>query len=99
MIVVLCDSFQDAISSFYTFLHFLEYHEPWHIAREDHYGYFIETDDDIRYVFTDYRFFDVFKKTMGVEFVEQDEFFYGIYDFYFSKYDYDEDEIILDSFI
>lgn len=93
MIVILCESFQAAINAFYTFLNFLEYHEPWHIVNANHYGYFIETDDDLRYTFTDYRYYDVFKQTLGVEFMEKDEFFEGIYDFYFAPYD-DESGVI-----
>lgn len=86
MIVILCDSWQDAMDAYNCFLDFLEQNEPDHIDHCDSYGYYIQTDDDIRYIFTDYRWESTFEKIMGVEFVNSDQFFDGIYDFYFRQY-------------
>lgn len=56
MIVILCESFQDAINSFRYFLHFLEDNEPWSILQVWEKCQCVETDENLRYIFVDYRF-------------------------------------------
>lgn len=60
MIVILCPSFEDAIHAYDIFVSFLEDINPWAIKKTYNASYCVETDDDLRYIFTDYRLRNVF---------------------------------------
>lgn len=86
MIVILCNSFEDAQNGFARFLHFLKMFEPASISRVFSYSYCVETEDDLRYIFVDYRFKNLaLTFDEGIDYVEMDEFFEGIDDFYFKE--------------
>lgn len=84
MIVVLCNSFEEAQESFYIFLDFLETYEPSSISKVFKPAYCVETDDDLRYIFVDYRFRNLFHSFCTPDIIEKDEFFEGINEFYFT---------------
>ena len=73
MIVILCDTFDDAIDSFDIFVSYLEEHDPWCIRKVYEPSYCVETDDDLRYIFVDFRMVKYFKFTDDIYGV--DEFF------------------------
>lgn len=84
MIVVLCNSFEEVKSAFNDFMGFLEHFEPNAISRTFESSYGVETDDDLKYIFVDYRFKNLFLKDKP-DYVEMDEFFEGIDEFYFGN--------------
>lgn len=84
MIVVLCNSFDEAKEGFFRFMDFLETYEPLSISNVFEYSYCVETDDDLRYIFVDYRFRNLFHSFDSPDIVEMDEFFEGINEFYFT---------------
>ncbi len=87
MIVVLCNSFQDAQDGFDMFMNFLETYEPFSIKRVFNYSYCVETDDDLRYIFVDYRFKKLALKFDDViDYVDMDDFFLGITEYYFDEH-------------
>ena len=73
MIVVLCDTFDDAIDAFDIFVSYLEEHDPWCIRKVYEPSSCVETDDDLRYIFVDFRMAKYFKFTDDIYGV--DEFF------------------------
>lgn len=75
MIVVLCSSFEEAQFAYDIFVKFLEENYPWNIKRFLDAAYCVETDDDLKYVFVDYRFRNLFNKS---DVIDVDEFFEGI---------------------
>lgn len=83
MIVVLCNSFKEAQDAFADFMDFLETYEPLAISKVFEYSYCVETDDDLRYIFVDYRFENMFKKFDRSDYVDKDEFFEGLDEYYF----------------
>ena len=83
MIVVLCNSFDEAKEGFSRFMDFLEIYEPLSIFMVFEHSYCVETDDSLRYIFVDYRFRNLFHSFDWNDFVEMDEFFEGIDEFYF----------------
>lgn len=86
MIVILCNSFQEAQDSFDVFMDFLETYEPFSISKEFRHSYCVETDDDLRYIFIDYRFKSLAKKFDDViDYVDLDEFLEGIDEYYFGN--------------
>lgn len=78
MIVILCNSFQDAKDAFDIFMQFLEDYEPFSIQKELKSSYAVETDEDLRYIFVDYRMEHLFDK-MTPDILWVDEFFEGLY--------------------
>lgn len=82
MIVILCPCCQDALDSFDVFMDFLETFEPFSIQQVFEDSSCVETDDDLRYLFVDYRLEHLFQKS-ETDFVDMDEFFEGINEFYF----------------
>lgn len=82
MIVILCPSFYDAMDAYDIFVSFLEHAEPFSIRRTYDSCYCVETDDDLRYIFTDYRLRNVFRTP---DTIDVDEFFEHINDFYFEN--------------
>lgn len=85
MIVILCNSFEDAKNGFDMFIDFLETYEPLHISRIFESSYCVETDDDLKYVFVDHRLKSLF---LDCDCVELGEFFEGIDDYYFKISDF-----------
>lgn len=84
--VVLCESFEEVQSCFADFLDFLETCEPGAISRVLEYSYAVDTNDGIRYVFSDYRFKDLFfNMDSGVYILYADEFFNDMGDYYFQE--------------
>ena len=73
MIVILCDTFDDAIDSFDIFVSYLEEHDPWCIRKVYEPSYCVETNDDLRYIFVDFRMVKYFHFTDDIYGV--DEFF------------------------
>lgn len=82
MIVILCNSFEEAQDGYDMFVSFLEENEPWYIRTTYDASYCVETDDDLRYIFVDYRFEALFKTFDNPDVIEMDEFFEGISDLY-----------------
>lgn len=83
MIVILCNSFYEAIDSFDIFMEFLNENTPWSIKRVFESSYCVETDDDLKYVFVDYRFESLFDKA---DCIDVDQFFEGIGEYYSCGY-------------
>lgn len=74
MIVVLCDSYQDAMELFHSFLDFLMYEEGYNIRHVYYPSLCIETYLDLRYIFVDYRMEGIFRE-MTEDIIDSDEFF------------------------
>ena len=76
MIVILCDSYQDAQDSYWLFLEFMsETIPPWSAIRAIDAALIIDTDDAIRYMFVNFRYQDLIFRDKNVEFVDRDSFF------------------------
>lgn len=75
MIVVLCNSFEEAQFSYDIFVEFLDENHPWNIKCRHDAAYCVETDDDLKYVFVDYRFEHLFNKS---DVIDVNTFFEGI---------------------
>ena len=80
MIVILCNSFEDVQDGFARFLDYLETYESGAIISDmSEYAYYVVVDD-IQYVFTDYRFGELFQSfddgDIGMMYL--DEFFEDI---------------------
>lgn len=58
--VILCNTFQDVMDAFSIFMDYLEHCYPMGIQKIFEYGYGVETDEGIRYVFTCYEYEKVF---------------------------------------
>lgn len=86
MIVVLCDSFEQAQDAYDTFVSFLEYVDPWSIRKTYNCSYCVETDDDLRYIFIDYRMRKLFYKICNPDCVDVEEFFQGLEEYYGGDY-------------
>lgn len=81
MIVIFCSTFDEAQSAFYLFCNMLEQECPWSIVNVDPYMLAIETDDDLRYVFIDYRLLDLFER-LTPDILDVDTFFYDWEEYY-----------------
>ena len=55
MILILCNSYEDAEDAFNIFMDFLEDTNPWSILKVWEPCLCVETEDNLRYFFTDYR--------------------------------------------
>lgn len=75
MMVVLCDSFDDARYAFSEFMDFLETFDPFLIEKVYEFSYCVETVEGIRYIFVDYRFEPMFNKMGNADCIGADEFF------------------------
>lgn len=75
MIAILCPSFAEAKDAFYMFLKAIQDVEPWRIQYIYDASYCVETDDDLRYIFTDYRLGALYSKILKADLIDQDEFF------------------------
>lgn len=81
MIVILCNSFQEVEDVYDWFVLFLEEHEPWSIVDTWDAAYCVETDDNLRYIFVDYRMRNLFKN-ITPDYIDVDQFLEGIEDYY-----------------
>ena len=81
MIIILCDDWQDASDAFNMFCSFLERYEPFMIEASDRYSLRVVTDDDLIYIFVDYRYRDVIDNKEA-DIIEVDEFFEDLYSHY-----------------
>lgn len=91
MIVVLCDDWWEAINCYNAFIAFGKEVEPGWITECDRFSLMVRTDDDLCYIFIDYRFEKVFTEFCNpkYEFISSDRFFEAEgADEYF--YDYNE---------
>lgn len=80
MIVILCDSFQDAQDSYWLFLEYIEETMPsYSIIRAIDAALLIDTDDDIRYMFVSWRYQGSLFEDQNVEFIEKEVFFEDLY--------------------
>ena len=80
MIVILCDSYQDAQDSYWLFLEYIEQTMPiWAVVRAIDAALIIDTDDDIRYMFASFRYRGILFHDQNVEFVEKEIFFEDLY--------------------
>lgn len=89
MIVVLCDSDENARYDYKLFLRYLRNAEPGSIRKRYDACLCVETDSDLRYIFVDYRMGGVFRK-MTLDLVDEYSFFdallnegedlYGLFD-------------------
>lgn len=77
MIVILCDSYDEACNCYDCFVSFLNQEDPWAIKRTYDFSQCVETDDDLRYLFVDKRYEGAFIKK-DCDIIDEDEFFEGI---------------------
>lgn len=76
MVVILCDSFYDAREAFLTFWDYVEIGLGENIVNVWEYENCLETDDNLRYIFIDYRWLSVFLG-MKPDVLDVEEFFEG----------------------
>lgn len=74
MIVVSCESYKEACKAYRVFVDILESNEPWSIKEKNDLLNSIETDDDLHYIFVDYRVANVFD-ALKPDIVDLSEFF------------------------
>lgn len=86
MIVILCNSFEEAQNDFQFFLNYLNYCDPYSVSRVFRHSYCVETDGNLRYIFVDYRFKNLaWEFDDEIDYIGSDEFFddinvYGLND-------------------
>lgn len=85
MIVVLCRSFEDAKEAFSSFMQYLLEYEPWSILNFWNDCYCVETDENLRYIFVDYRMEHVFDNCRP-DIVLEGDFFAGIGEWFYHKF-------------
>lgn len=81
MIIVVCNSYQDACDAFDIFSSFCERYEPFMLVETDKYSLRCVADDDLIYIFIDYRFKDALNVSKA-DVIEVDEFFEDLYSHY-----------------
>lgn len=74
MIVVLCETFEEAQLSYHVYLDYLSEVMPWVIKRIFGKCFCVETDDNLRYIFIHKGFSSVFEK-LNPDFIDRDDFF------------------------
>lgn len=84
MMVILCNSFQDAQDAYDCFVSYLENNELNSIRQTYNSSYCVEIEDNMRYIFTDYRLERLFLKMDDIDIIMLDEFFDGLYDYYYT---------------
>lgn len=87
MIIILCDDFESAKYCFRFFLDILQKEEgPGYVTDYDPYAYYIDTEDDLRYIFVDYRYESVFEN-LTLDILDEHTFFESIAEWYEEYYD------------
>lgn len=81
MIVVLCDSFEQAVDAYECFVGYLEANMPWCILNIWNASQCVETDENLRYIFVDRRFGGLFWKTRP-DIIGVQEFFKNMEELY-----------------
>ena len=81
MVVVLCDSYRAASDAFSVFMRILSYYDPWTIRVVNEAALYVETDEDLRYIFCDYRMSKLFEDST-LDILEESEFFEGLEECY-----------------
>ena len=74
MIVIFCESFTEAQEAYDLFINMLEENNPLCVLAADPYMLTVDTDDDLRYVFIDYRLLDLFER-LTPDILDVDRFF------------------------
>lgn len=74
MIVILCDNYKDAITAFNVFLDCIKYNTLSSVIKCWPEACCLETDDDLRYIFIDYRFKNLFNRHTP-DFIDVEDFF------------------------
>lgn len=77
MIVILCDTFYDACEAFLAFWEYVEIGLGENITNVWKSENCLETDDDLRYIFIDYRWLSAFL-SMKPDVLDVEEFFEGL---------------------
>lgn len=95
MIVILCDSWQDACDAYDIFVSFLECYEPMSIVETNNFMNGVLMDDDLRYTFVDINYLRIFEdlaEDVPMDILERVEFFEDFYDRYnlYVQRDWDE---------
>lgn len=85
MIIIFCDSFEDAQFAYEAFIDFLEEYEPYRIKKAYDAAYCVETDDDLRFIFVDYRFKPLFHTFCRPDEISDIDFFKDIDKYYFGN--------------
>lgn len=85
IIVILCNSFEEAQDGYDIFVSFLEKYEPWSIRNTFNASYCVETDDDLRYIFVDHRLKSSFYTFDRPDEIWLEDFFEGIDEYYFGN--------------
>lgn len=76
MIVIVCDNFRQATICFEAFRDHIIDTEPWIIENSYDYALSLETDDNLRYIFIDYRYIPLYEKNEDImEFIDVYDFF------------------------
>lgn len=81
MIVILCKTWQEALDTFDVFMQFLEENSLWSIQRVWEHCNCVETDEDLKYLFTHYRMAPKFNQA---DLVDVDQFLEDL-DLYYEK--------------
>lgn len=82
MIIILCDSYQDAKDSYDIFMDYLEHSEPWEIRVTYDNCLCVETWDDLRYLFIYYRCLELLSIEDKEDVLYVDRFFEELPGFY-----------------
>lgn len=82
MIIILCDSYQDAKDAYDIFMDYLEHYEPWEIRVIYKNCLCVETWDDLRYLFIYYRCLELLSPEDKDDVLYVDHFFEGLPGFY-----------------
>lgn len=81
VIIVLCDSFEQASDSYFVFLDFMTHNAPWDLRYSDVYSNRIVTYDDLTFVFLHRGYLDYIDDGES-DIIEVDDFFNDILDLY-----------------
>lgn len=85
MVVILCDSFYDAVDAYDLFVEFLELYDPWLLVDANNACNSVLTTEDIYYIFVDYRVQQIPKWSFDPakhDFVDEGTFFDDLYKWY-----------------
>lgn len=74
MIVILCKNYLEASDAFDMFVNYLEFMEPWSIREIYDSARCVETDDDLRYIFTSYKYDKAFSY-LTPDYIDVEDFF------------------------
>ena len=81
MILILCNSFQEAREDYALFKDYLYFSAKEDIREVYNAGLCIETDDDLRYMFVDRRYYDQLRK-LRADTIDELKFMAEIYEFF-----------------